>query len=338
PANAAALADLARNPALAPAVRAEAMAALAEFMQPGPRDRVNGHWRPVDASTRDRAAYVEVLKQKLPSLAANGPSDVRAIARELAGRFSVPMDSGAALATVLDATKPSAERVACLVQLAQDKDSRARQAMDAALASDDAHLRAQARTLLAQADPAAGVPLLLAALQGGSVAEQQAAVAALATVDAAAARAALAAQLAKLQDGSLAPALQVDVYEAAQAVPELKPKADAWRAALPKDKPVNAWLFCLEGGDPQAGRQVVNFHSAAACLRCHTVEGTGGHAAPPLAGVATRHDRTGLLASLIDPNAQVAQGFGPVSAMPAMGTMLTPRQIRDVVAYLSTLK
>jgi quinoprotein glucose dehydrogenase len=96
--------------------------------------------------------------------------------------------------------------------------------------------------------------------------------------------------------------------------------------------------MALEGGDADRGRQVVNFHSAAACLRCHMVEGTGGHAAPALAGVAGRHDRTGLVLSLVDPNAAVAQGFGTVSSMPAMGTVLTPREVRDVVEYLSTLR
>jgi quinoprotein glucose dehydrogenase len=83
---------------------------------------------------------------------------------------------------------------------------------------------------------------------------------------------------------------------------------------------------------------VVNFNSAAACLRCHMIEGTGGHAAPSLAGVASRYDRKGLLQSLVEPNAAVAQGYGPISAMPAMGTVLTPREVRDVVEYLSTLK
>lgn len=54
--------------------------------------------------------------------------------------------------------------------------------------------------------------------------------------------------------------------------------------------------------------------------------------------MANRHDRQGLLQSLVDPNAKVAQGFGTTSAMPAMDALLTPREIRDVVAYLSTLK
>jgi mono/diheme cytochrome c family protein len=54
--------------------------------------------------------------------------------------------------------------------------------------------------------------------------------------------------------------------------------------------------------------------------------------------VANRYDRAGLLDSLIEPNAKVADGYGPISAMPAMGTLLTPREMRDVVEYLTTLK
>jgi mono/diheme cytochrome c family protein len=66
--------------------------------------------------------------------------------------------------------------------------------------------------------------------------------------------------------------------------------------------------------------------------------GGGGHAGPSLEGVATRHDRRGLLESLVNPNARLAAGFGPTSAMPTMNALLTPREIRDVVAYLSTLR
>jgi HEAT repeat protein len=337
-ANASALADLARNSALPPAIRAEAMAALVDFMQPGERDRVNGHWRPVDPAPRDRDAFVQVLKQRVPSLVANGTADVRALARQLASTYSIPMDSGAALATVLDSTKPVAERVACLQQLTQDADSHASQAIDAALASNEPRLRSQARTALAAMDPARGVPLLVTALREGSTADQQASIAALAITNTPQAQAAVAEQVERLANGTLPSALVVDVVEAAEASPTLKPRVDVWRASLPKDQPSAAWMDCAQGGDAERGRYLVNYHSASACLRCHTVEGTGGHAAPPLAGVAARLTRPQLVLSLLEPNAQVAEGFGPVSAMPAMGTMLTPRQVRDIVEYLSTLK
>jgi quinoprotein glucose dehydrogenase len=168
--------------------------------------------------------------------------------------------------------------------------------------------------------------------------ERQAAVAALATTGSDAPTAALSKQLVALEAGTLPNAMAVDVLAAAEVRPELQAHAEAFRASLAAKGSLGAWVLCEEGGDAERGRQIVNYHSAAACLRCHMVEGTGGHAAPSLAGVGSRHDRRGLVASLVDPNASVAEGFGPVSAMPAMGTMLTPAEVRDVVEYLATLK
>jgi mono/diheme cytochrome c family protein len=335
---AAAIAAIAANPALPPAARVEAMGALADFPAPGARDRVIGHWRPVDAAGRSMDAYLAVLKQRVPSLATNAPSAVRTLARELAAKHAVPMDSGAALAAVLDRTKPAAERVACLVQLAGDRDAKLPQAIDAAIASDEPRLRAQARTIVARQDPARGVPMLREALASGTVPERQAAIAALAAAGTAEADAALAETAKALADGSIDRRIALDAYEAAEAREALKPVADGVKAGLERQSRSGIFLLALEGGDAERGRQVVNFHSAAACLRCHQVDGTGGHAAPGLAGVGARHDRAGLLDSLVEPNAKVADGFGPVSSMPAMGTVLTPREVRDVVEYLATLR
>ena len=51
----------------------------------------------------------------------------------------------------------------------------------------------------------------------------------------------------------------------------------------------------------------------AQCIRCHKIGGQGGEAGPDLTQVAKRHDRAGLLESLIDPNAKIAANFGSVS-------------------------
>jgi mono/diheme cytochrome c family protein len=336
--NAAALGAIAANPTLPPAARLDALDALSTFMAPPARDRVIGHWRPVDAAGRSREAYLAVLKQRLPGLSTNAPSAIRTVARELAAREAIPMDGGAALAAVKDAAKPADERVACLMQLAQDRDARLAEAIEAALGSQQPVLRARARAIVARTDPARGESLLREALSGGTLAERQAAVGALAALGSDGARVLVRAQLATLESGSAEPGMSLDIVEAAAADPACADRVAALRAKLDADKPLGAWVLALEGGDAERGRQVVNFNSAAACLRCHMVEGTGGHAAPALAGVAGRHDRKGLVLSLVDPNASVAEGFGAVSSMPAMGTMLTPREVRDVVEYLSTLR
>jgi quinoprotein glucose dehydrogenase len=180
--------------------------------------------------------------------------------------------------------------------------------------------------------------MLNAAISGGTTLEKQAAIAAIGVSEGATADAALADLVASMTAGTLPPALAIDVIDAVATRPKLKDKAAAWSSNLTANDKLGTWLLALEGGDVERGRQVVNFNSAAACLRCHMVEGTGGHAAPSLAGVANRYDRRGMLLSIVEPNAQVAQGFGPISSMPAMGTVLTPREVRDVVEYLGTLK
>ena len=94
----------------------------------------------------------------------------------------------------------------------------------------------------------------------------------------------------------------------------------------------------LQGGDAAIGKEILKYHSAAACLRCHAIAGVGGHAGPALDGVGARLDRRALLQSLVDPQAIVAEGFGSVSAMPPMEPLLKPREIRDLIAYLASLK
>jgi putative heme-binding domain-containing protein len=141
--------------------------------------------------------------------------------------------------------------------------------------------------------------------------------------------------------------------------------------------------YALEGGDPERGELV--FQGAGDCQRCHggaSGAGHGANAGPELDGVSRRRDRAYLLRSLLEPSAEIAEGFatvsvtkrdgtvvsgtlvaqengalvlqsggqevripdaeirervGPVSAMPPNGLALSPGDLRDLVAYVSTL-
>jgi quinoprotein glucose dehydrogenase len=175
-------------------------------------------------------------------------------------------------------------------------------------------------------------------LNEGSVPERQAAIRSLASIQSPEADTELATLATSLLDGSLAPALQLDVSEAYLSRASTTNPVAAWKAAQSSADPLAPFMICIEGGDAERGRRVLNGHAGAQCLRCHALAGGGGHAAPSLEGVARRYDRKGLLESLVVPNAKIAPGFGPTSAMPTMSVLLTPREIRDVVAYLSTLQ
>jgi quinoprotein glucose dehydrogenase len=134
--------------------------------------------------------------------------------------------------------------------------------------------------------------------------------------------------------------LQLEIIQACEIrkEPEFAQSLADWKKNSTSPNSFPMFNVCVEGGNAEQGQRIVAANSASQCLRCHAIAGGGGHAGPSLEGVATRYDRRGLLESLVQPNAKLAAGFGPVSAMPTMSVLLSPSELRDVVAYLSTLQ
>ena len=62
----------------------------------------------------------------------------------------------------------------------------------------------------------------------------------------------------------------------------------------------------------------------------------GGRIGPALVGVAEKGPHFALK-SVLEPGAQIAEGFPSPSGMPPVGLVLEPRALRDLVAYLMTL-
>lgn len=126
--------------------------------------------------------------------------------------------------------------------------------------------------------------------------------------------------LTEIRGGSLAADLARRVGEARGR------DAGARRAAL------------MEAGDASQGEEVLRKNPTASCLRCHSLAGEGGLIGPALDDVGNRLTHEQLLDSLLDPNAVLAEGFaGGVSPMPPMGGVLADEDIRNLVAYLSSL-
>jgi len=333
------LVELSQSPRVPVAAQKLAMDALAQWPAPTPREPVRGSVVVIDPASHDATAWKRALASRLPSLVTNAPDEsVRAAARDLAAKAGIALDAKATLRTALDSNADVNERIACLRQLDIDGGAPFDQALAVALASDHVALRSSAVDLLSRRDAPAAMPLIQRALASGGMAEQQAAIHSLAAMKSAQADGALTTLVAALENNSLSPALQLDVVEAAATRDTNSATLARWKSAQPANDPLAAYMICLEGGDADRGRRVLSGHANAQCLRCHALAGGGGHAGPSLEGVALRYDRRGLLESLIVPNAKLANGFGPVSAMPTMSVLLSPREIRDVVAYLSTLK
>ncbi len=220
-------------------------------------------------------------------------------------------------------------------------------------------LRAEARAWLMRRDPKSGAALTKEAIDSGTTLEKQLA---LRTLDRLPGNANgneryLLELTRQLGDGLVDRGIQVEVLEILERrdIVSRSPwrKAnEAWMASLPmKTDPLAGWRMTLSDGDPVAGRLLFETHAEARCQSCHSVGGHGGLAGPDLDGAATRLTPVGLLESLIHPSAKFSPGYEPrplpgskgggvpdrLSAMPPAGTVLTLREIRDLMAWLQTL-
>lgn len=323
------LASLAANVDLPIVVRLDALSALRNRIKPSPRNRVNGYWRPVDKAPRDKAVIRDVLGLVLPTMASDPNDEVRTAVLDLAGFYGVALNPELLFATVENETADVDLRVGAIGQLPDEDGERLQASLSLLLEDAEPTVRTAARHRLLVFDPVAGETAFLGVLGSGTIAEQQAAIVALrhtATDRAATALRTLGSERAA---GELSAALHLDVLEA-----EGTDVVEAWFARGTSD----VWSVLETGGDVRLGKHIVQYHSSASCVRCHKVDGVGGDAGPSLDGVGKRLDVAHLAESLVRPQAAFAEGFTDSEAMPNMQALLTPRELRDVVAFLATLQ
>jgi quinoprotein glucose dehydrogenase len=166
-------------------------------------------------------------------------------------------------------------------------------------------VRTEAARLLAASRPVV-IAERIAALRQGAVAERQSALADLGASSDAQARTVLGEWVQRLIAGKVEPALQLDVIEAARAA---KLPLTAWTNTLSKTDPFAALRPALQGGNAARGRKVFVERQDLACFRCHKLKGEGGDVGPELAGIGKTRGREYVLQSILQPNAQIAQGF-----------------------------
>jgi len=363
-------------------MRAEAIAVLGVWPKPSVLDRVDG--TAIGPMQRDSAIARAAIATLVQPIFANGSTPLQVALAEAVGRLRV-MEAGPTLLAKLRSSPTTEIRIAALRALVAMRHERVADAVRGALQDKESTVRMAALTAIPGLHlPEATTAELLSSVIGkGSVAEQQSALQAMGQVPGATGREAMTRLVSQLEEGKLAPEIQLDVAEAARASkdPALVARLDKL-TSKPGIKPVDAYADALRGGDARRGARVVFQAPAAQCTRCHSFGGPGANVGPNLSGVASRLQREQLLEALVDPSARIAPGFGPVqltlkngkkvfgtlkdetpthvvvdaggdqrvpkadiaarvngpSAMPPMGTLLTRREIRDVVEYLSTLK
>ena len=164
---------------------------------------------------------------------------------------------------------------------------------------------------------------------------------------------------------------------------QAKAKAKELEEMLAKQGPLGPFHPTLRGGDARKGKELAMGHPAAQCIRCHKIGSTGGVLGPDLSQIASRLTSEKILESLINPQAELAEGYGLLvanlkdgttvsgsivkaspqsysiqspdgrsstierssiekevlaSPMPPTGAILSKTEIRDLIAYLASLK
>jgi mono/diheme cytochrome c family protein len=87
-------------------------------------------------------------------------------------------------------------------------------------------------------------------------------------------------------------------------------------------------------GDPAAGKATF---ASAGCGTCHTLQdaGANGTVGPNLDEVLKGKDTDFIRESIVNPNAEIADGFQPGIMPQTYGDQLDDKQLSDLVAYLT---
>ena len=308
---AAAVAEFAARPDTPARLRREALAMLAHWQQPSPRDRISGAWRPL--APRDGQIAAAALRPVLARLLAS-PADIQRPAIELIGKLGI-VEAAPELAKLATAGDiPAANRAAVLAALAELKAGNLAEVIAGAVADPEPLVRAAAIRLTTGLPPEQALPLVIKTLASDSEPPAQAALAVLAELKTPAADAELARWLDRLLAGQVPPGLQLDLIAAAKRrdAPTLNERLAQHVAARRADDPLAAYRECLEGGDAQRGRRLAHDRVDLSCVRCHRMDEYGGLVGPSLSNIGARQSREYLLEAIVLPDRTIAKGFESV--------------------------
>jgi quinoprotein glucose dehydrogenase len=322
--NAATLVRLATESRLSTAMRAEALAALSDWAEPGSRDRVNGFWRPL--SPREPDVIRSVVQDSAAALLAGTEGELLPTTLKLLAKFQVEINDAEIATWALDGKRPVATRVESLRLLAARKSPETSNVVAQFLKAQQSPLKIAAWEELANTEPPRAAHEIQSSGQAAlSVDELQAAMRILASLkDGSGDR--LIVEGLKIAASSDDPppewkfirAVELDVIAAAETrnSDTMKPLLAAYRSRLDeaaKTDPLAMFRAAQSGGNVARGEAIFRGHRRAQCLRCHKVNGYGGEAGPDISKVASRGNRKFLLESLIDPHSKIAKGFGTVT-------------------------
>jgi len=376
-------------------LRVEALQALISFDQPAKLDAVDGTAR--KHAPRPTSMIAAVLRGRQQELLRITKADERALSLALLVKYEldVPFAVLSGLAEDLKAAPEVRLQTLRLLGRKNDEPAAVTQVLRAAAGEGNpSEVRIEAVRQLFGREIVAALEVSRQIINSKSAKtpEKQAVVSALRGRTDGASRKLVGELVERLEARKLDNGLKLDVFALAKDSADTVISASLRRYLDAASKPAGAmagpdlpYELLTEGGDPVAGRDLINGHLGANCVACHRVDSDeGSEVGPSLRQVGGQRTQFELAQSLVEPSAKVVVGFGietiqlksgetvagsvlnetpktidvklpdgktrrlnvsdvaqrtpPVSVMPPMLGILTPAEIRDVVAYLTTLK
>lgn len=295
-------------------LKVEALQTLAVWTESSELDRVTGE--PRGKVENDPAFANQALAMVIDDILDNGSNNVK-----IAGLEAVSsLQYEAAIPGVMNliGEDPSPEvRIASLQALIDMEHDDIEEAVFAALEDEEQRVRMNAlRALTGLNIPEESmVGLIEPVLENGTVDERQAALNTLGSIDDPHAHELLNRQMQLLISGKLDREVELELLRAVESAGSelLKDKLQAYRSERDGEDSVSVYRKSLYGGDAESGRRIFYRNEAAQCIRCHVINGEGGEAGPDLSSVGSRLAREDMLRAMVDPDVQIAPGFGTVT-------------------------
>ncbi|MES2596858.1 MAG: PVC-type heme-binding CxxCH protein [Verrucomicrobiota bacterium] len=368
------LMQIAGNGALELSVREAALQALRLWEKRITADPVLGGYRPIPGDAPSMKALGGTIGAELKQfLDSKPPQQLAALGLKLADATDLVLSESTLKEQIANAKLDASVRVAALDSLVKSAPDQAREIVAARLADPESEVAASAlrHGLTMKVDGIADTARR--AVNEAPLAAARAGLEIIATLHPAEA---LERWMNREKSG-LRRELWLDLFLALQTSTDnaAKEQAGAFAATAMDAVP----RLSMTGGDARKGEVV--FRNQGACLQCHKIGEEGGVQGPPLTLVAERLKPEKLVESLVNPNAEIAQGYGlssitledgsliagriptetkdsltvigldnkevvlprskvkavtpPMSAMPPMALALPPRDLRDLVAFLT---
>lgn len=314
--NARNLVKLAGMQSLDPSVREAALHGLRLWEKQVVTDPVLGHYRPLAGSNRTMAGLGSFIESELKDLLASElPPNLAALGLKLADESGVMVDSSTLEALAKNQQLEPEVRVAALDSLVSSLGSEAKPTVSELLndSKDVVTAAALRHGFALKINDIANVAQT--AIGNGPFETARAGIEGLA-------KAQPAKVLSYWQERSkLRPELVLDLYLALQASKD--PKLQQTAAAFLATGPNAIHQLSEVGGDPGRGELV--FRNQGACLQCHKIGGEGGIQGPALTKIGERLKADKLVESLVNPNAEIAKGYGLSSIALKDGSMVMGR-------------